>query len=103
MSEEERLTIYASSNVTRGKAAAAAVHAALMHYGIPHGAVIVLSVSPSQIERGCEIVVRDAGRTEVEPGTVTAGLPNRTTGAAEAQQTAGGAEKSQELTTTDDR
>lgn len=31
------------------------------------------------------------------------GFENRTTGAAEAQQTAGGAEKSQEVTTTDDR
>lgn len=75
---DERLTIYTSSNVTRGKASAAAVHAALMHYGIPHGAVIVLGASPSAIERECEIVVRDAGRTEVEPGTVTAGTATRT-------------------------
>ena len=39
---DERLTILANKNVSRGKMAAAAVHAALMHYGIPHGAVIVL-------------------------------------------------------------
>jgi PTH2 family peptidyl-tRNA hydrolase len=71
---DERLTILANSNVSRGKFAAAAVHAALMHYGIPHGAVIVLGASANQIERDCELVVRDAGRTEVEPGTVTAGM-----------------------------
>jgi len=71
---EERLTILANSDVSRGKYAAAAVHAALMHYGIPHGAVIVLGARPGQIEDQCEVVVRDAGRTEVKPGTVTAGV-----------------------------
>lgn len=71
---EERLTILANSNVSRGKAAAAAVHAALNHYGIAHGAVIVLGAKPSDIEAQCVDVVRDAGRTEVEPGTITAGV-----------------------------
>jgi PTH2 family peptidyl-tRNA hydrolase len=71
---EERLTILANSNTTRGKFAAAAVHAALQHYGIEHGAVIVLGANPGAIERDCTSVVHDAGRTEVEPGTVTAGV-----------------------------
>lgn len=70
----DRLTILANSNVSRGKFAAAAVHAALNHYGIDHGAVIVLGAKGPQIEAECTDVVRDAGRTEVEPGTVTAGV-----------------------------
>lgn len=71
---EERLTILANSDVSRGKYAAAAVHAALNHYGIPHGAVIVLGARPGQIEEECDLVIHDAGRTEVKPGTVTAGV-----------------------------
>lgn len=71
---EPRLTIWANSNVTRGKYAAAAVHAALAHYGIEHGAVIVLGAKPAEIEAECSSVIRDSGRTEVEPGTVTAGV-----------------------------
>lgn len=71
---EERLTLLVNNNVSRGKAAAAAVHAALYHYGISHGAVIVLGASPSAIEDECDLVIRDAGRTEVEPGTVTGGV-----------------------------
>jgi PTH2 family peptidyl-tRNA hydrolase len=69
----ERIVIYANSNVSRGKFAAAAVHAALtaagVHPGLP---VIVLGAKPSEIQ-GHDTVIRDAGRTEVEPGTVTAG------------------------------
>ena len=70
----ERMTILANSNTSRGKFAAAAVHAALAHYGIDHGAVIVLGATPGVIETECELVIRDAGRTEVTPGTVTAGV-----------------------------
>jgi len=71
---DERMTILANSNTSRGKFAAAAVHAALDYYGIDHGAVIVLGAGPDQIEAECGTVIRDTGRTEVDPGTVTAGV-----------------------------
>lgn len=70
---DERIVIHANSNVSRGKFAAAAVHAALtaagVHPGLP---VIVLGAKPSDIEKHTT-VIRDAGVTEVEPGTVTSG------------------------------
>lgn len=71
----ERLVIRVNSNVSmsRGKFAAQAVHAALMLTGAHHGGpVIVLGGKPGEVE-ACEVVVRDAGRTEVAPGTLTAG------------------------------
>lgn len=71
---EKRLVIWVNSNVSRGKAAAAAVHAALNHVGIDHGPVIVLGAKPPAIEAECTSVVHDAGRTEVTPGTTTAGI-----------------------------
>ena len=76
VSPQDRMVILANSNVSRGKYAAAAVHAALAYYGIPHGAVIVLGASPGTIEEECEedLVIHDAGKTEVTPGTVTAGI-----------------------------
>lgn len=60
--------------MTPGKIAAQAVHAALLYYKIEHGAVIVLKAPKSKIEK-CRIKVYDAGKTEVEPGTLTAGIP----------------------------
>lgn len=71
----ERLTILANSDVSRGKYAAAAVHAALFHFGIDHGAVVVLGERGKGIEEQCDLVIHDAGRTEVKPGTPTAGVP----------------------------
>lgn len=78
---EDRLVIYVNNNVSKGKAAAAAVHAALNHHGISHGAVIVLGMSPSKIEEECAEVIHDAGRTEVERGTATAGVKDCQPGA----------------------
>lgn len=71
---EERLTILANSNTSRGKFAAAAVHAALDWYGVEHRAVIVLGAKPKDIETEGLLTIHDAGRTEVEPGTATASI-----------------------------
>lgn len=55
------------------KLAAQAVHAALQLVGSHHGGpVIVLDGTKIQIQN-CEVHIVDAGRTEVKPGTVTAG------------------------------
>lgn len=68
-----RLWVNWNTGMSRGKYAAAAVHAALtaagVHPGVP---VIVLGGQRGHIER-MRTVIRDAGRTEVEPGTTTAG------------------------------
>lgn len=75
MEEERRLVILVNdrARMSRGKYAAQAVHAALealgVHPGVP---VIVLGGSPAEIEK-MRTVIHDAGRTEVEPGTLTAG------------------------------
>lgn len=72
---ERRLVVRVNSDVTmsRGKYAAQAIHAALLlldaHPGCP---VIVLGERRSKIGR-CEVVVHDAGWTELAPGTLTAG------------------------------
>jgi len=75
MSDESRLTIYVNSDakMSRGKYAAHAIHAALTAFGVHHGgAVIVLGASRAEVESK-RIVIRDAGRTELGAGTVTAG------------------------------
>lgn len=66
--------IYLNKNVTmtRGKAASQAVHAALTAFGVQHGRVVVLGGSPAEIAQ-MQVQVRDAGRTEIESGTLTAG------------------------------
>lgn len=71
---QERIRILVNDNVKMSpkKLAAQAVHAALMLYGIPHGPVVVLGGRPGQIRR-LPVQVRDAGWTEVRPGTLTAG------------------------------
>lgn len=71
----ERLKIWVNRNVdmTPGKLAAQAVHAALLHYGVhPGTAVVVLEASPNKVA-SMRTVVHDAGRTEIEPGTLTTG------------------------------
>jgi PTH2 family peptidyl-tRNA hydrolase len=79
--DEPKLRIYLNTNakMTRGKAAAHAVHAALtaagVHPGIP---VVVLGAKPREIE-AMRTSIRDEGRTELEPGTLTAGTDWRPT------------------------
>jgi peptidyl-tRNA hydrolase, PTH2 family len=69
---EVRILINTNVSMSRHKAAAQAVHAALNAFGIDHGRVVVLGGRPDEV-RAMDVVVRDAGRTEVEPGTLTAG------------------------------
>jgi PTH2 family peptidyl-tRNA hydrolase len=73
---DDRLVILLNDNVkmTPKKAAAQAVHAALMAYGVSHGAVVVLGARPGQIRDQCDILVCDAGWTELPSGTLTAGV-----------------------------
>lgn len=75
MAEKNRMVIVVNSKakMSRGKYAAQAVHAALLAVGAhPGGPVIVLGGNPEEIEE-MRVQVRDAGRTELEPGTLTAG------------------------------
>ena len=69
---EVRILINTNVTMSRHKAAAQAVHAALAAFGIEHGRVVVLGGRPDDV-RGMDVVVHDAGRTEIEPGTLTAG------------------------------
>lgn len=69
---EVKIVLNSNVTMTRGKACAQAVHAALMAFDVPHGRVVVLGGRPDEI-RGMPVQVRDAGRTEIEPGTLTAG------------------------------
>jgi PTH2 family peptidyl-tRNA hydrolase len=55
-----------------GKLAAQAVHAALAAYGIDHGSVVVLQGSVKKVE-AMDVQIRDAGLTELKPGTLTCG------------------------------
>lgn len=66
--------IYLNRNVTMsdGKKAAQAVHAALDAFGVNHGRVIVLNGSRTKVE-SMPVRIRDAGHTELQPGTLTAG------------------------------
>lgn len=71
--DDEKIRIFVNDRgMSRGKYAAAAVHAALtaagVHPGLP---VIVLGASPHHLAAH-DTVIRDAGRTEVDPGTITA-------------------------------
>lgn len=69
---EIRILLNKNVTMTRGKACAQAVHAALQAFDVPHGRVVVLGAKPDEVA-ACDVVIHDAGRTEVEPGTMTAG------------------------------
>ena len=69
---EVRVLVNTNVSMSRHKAAAQAVHAALAAFGIHHGRVVVLGGRPDEVA-AMDVVVRDAGRTEVAPGTLTAG------------------------------
>jgi len=69
---EVRIVLNTNVKMSRHKAAAQAVHAALFAFGIQHGRVVVLGGRPADVE-AMDTVIRDAGLTEVEPGTLTAG------------------------------
>ena len=73
--QPEKVRIYMNTNikVSRGKYAAHAVHAALTAFGVHPGTpVVVLGAKPRDIEN-MRISIHDAGKTELEPGTLTAG------------------------------
>ena len=67
-----KILINNNVKMSRGKMAAQAVHAALKAHGIQHGRVIVLGAPRSEVEK-CKVKIYDAGKTEIDPGTLTAG------------------------------
>lgn len=69
---EVRILLNGDVTMSRGKACAQAVHAALRAFDVPHGRVVVLNGTAGEVA-AMDVVVRDAGLTEVEPGTMTAG------------------------------
>lgn len=69
---EVRIIVNGNVAMSRGKYAAQAVHAALQAFDVPHGRVVVLGGKPPEILQ-MDVQVRDAGRTELAPGTLTAG------------------------------
>ena len=69
---EVRVLLNRDVTMSRGKACAQAVHAALRAFDVPHGRVVVLHGTADEVA-AMDVVVHDAGLTEVEPGTLTAG------------------------------
>lgn len=72
---QQKLRIYLNRKLdwSPNKRAAHAVHAALIAVGAhPDSKVVVLDAGPTVIEK-MNTVVHDAGHTELEPGTLTAG------------------------------
>jgi peptidyl-tRNA hydrolase, PTH2 family len=69
---EVRILLNRDVAMSRGKACAQAVHAALRAFDVPHGRVVVLNGTADEVA-AMPVVIRDAGLTEVEPGTTTAG------------------------------
>lgn len=76
--QDDPIRIYMNSNLdtrkwSRGKYAAHAVHAALTAFGVHTGQpVVVLGAKPRDILK-MRTVIHDEGRTELQPGTLTAG------------------------------
>lgn len=74
-SDEEKIRVFVNSNITmsRGKMAAHVAHAVLQAADVhPDVPVVVLGAKPRDIEK-LSTVIRDAGATELKPGTLTAG------------------------------
>ena len=69
---EVRILLNRDVRMSRGKACAQAVHAALRAFDVPHGRVVVLTGTADEVA-AMPVVIRDAGLTEVAPGTTTAG------------------------------
>ncbi|WP_255362164.1 hypothetical protein [Blastococcus aurantiacus] len=69
---EVRILLNRHVPMSRGKACAQAVHAALRAFDVPHGRVVVLDGTSDEVA-AMPVVIHDAGLTEVEPGTMTAG------------------------------
>ncbi len=67
-----RILVNQNVKMSPGKMAAQAAHAALFAYGIDHGRVVVLMGRPNQV-KVMDVLVHDAGTTEIAPGTLTAG------------------------------
>lgn len=67
-----RIVYNRNLKMSPGKLAAQAVHAALKAYGIDHGSVVVLMGSPAKVNE-MDVQIRDAGLTELEPGSLTCG------------------------------
>lgn len=73
MSDKIKIFINSNANMSRGKYAAHAVHAALKAVGYKNDLpVVVLGAPRAEVEK-LAITIKDAGKTELEPGTLTAG------------------------------
>ena len=73
----DKMRIYVNRSLdkiwTPNKRAAHVAHAALMAFGVHPGTkIVVLDAGPTKIEK-MRTHVKDAGHTELEPGTLTAG------------------------------
>lgn len=99
---EDKLRVFVNTNVTmsRGKMAAHVAHTVLTAAGVhPDVPIVVLGAKPRDIEQ-MTTVIHDAGKTELEPGTLTAGTDYVFDSAARRQQAI--RELMQVVATTDD-